>query len=199
MRSLRFLAILAMLSGKVLWAGSPDVVVVTLDTYRADRLAPWGGPPSTAPLLNGWAESGTVFVSCSAPAPVTLPSHASLLTGCWPARTGLHDNGLGVLAPSAPVLAGFLRERGYRCEAVVASAVLEGRYGISRGFHGYDDAVGPDLVRRAGEVTDRALSILSGRGNGPMFLWVHYFDAHKPYSSPCTETGPPEPYLAPCR
>lgn len=184
MRSLRFFAVLFLLSGTALWGGAPDVVVVTLDTYRADRFAAWGGPPSTAPHLNGWAGSGTAFVSCSAPAPVTLPSHASLLTGCWPSRTGLHDNGLGVLAPTVPVLAEFLREKGYRCEAVVASAVLEGRYGLSRGFHGYDDAVGPDLVRRAGEVTDRALSILSGRRAGPLFLWVHYFDAHEPYSSP---------------
>lgn len=184
MRTLRILGILAFLSGTALWGGTPDLVLVTLDTFRADRLAPWGGPPSTAPRLNALAESGTVFTACTAPAPVTLPSHASLLTGCWPARTGLHDNGLGILAPSVPALAVLLRERGYRCEAVVASAVLEGRTGISRGFHGYDDAVGPDLVRRAGEVTDRALSILKGRGTAPLFLWVHYFDAHEPYASP---------------
>jgi len=197
-RSLRFLMVLALLSGTALWGGSPDVVLITLDTYRADRLAPWGGPPSTAPNLNTLAESGTAFLSCSAPAPVTLPSHASLLTGCWPARTGLHDNGLGTLAPSVPALAELLREKGYRCEAVIASAVLEGRFGIHRGFHGYDDAVGPDLVRHAGEVTDRALSILTSRGAGPLFLWVHYFDTHEPYSSPEAFSArfPSQPYDA---
>lgn len=170
--------------GSLSWSRSPDVVLVTLDTYRADRLEAWKGPASLAPNLNALAAKGTAFTACTAPAPLTLPSHGTLLTGAFPSRTGLHDNGTGSLASGVRTLAEALSAAGWRCEAVVASAVLEGRYGLSRGFAVYDDAVGPGRSRSGTEVTDRALSLLRGRGEAPLFLWVHYFDTHEPYSSP---------------
>ncbi|MGC8762792.1 MAG: sulfatase-like hydrolase/transferase [Acidobacteriota bacterium] len=177
-------AVLLGLCGSVLWPRTPDVVLVTLDTFRADRLAAWGAPASPAPALNGLASRGTAFTACTAPAPLTLPSHGTLLTGAFPSRTGLHDNGTGTLAPGVRTLAEVLSKAGWRAEAVVASAVLEGRFGLNRGFSVYDDAVGPARARSATEVTDRALSLLRQRGEKPLFLWVHYFDTHEPYSSP---------------
>jgi len=170
--------------GSLLWSRDRDVVLVTLDTFRADRLAAWGAQASPAPLLDGLAARGTAFTACTAPAPLTLPSHGTLLTGAFPARTGLHDNGTGSLASGVKTLAEVLSAAGWRSEAVVASAVLEGRFGLSRGFSVYDDAVGPARARSAAEVTDRALSLLRQRGEKPLFLWVHYFDTHEPYTSP---------------
>lgn len=170
--------------GSVLWPKSPDLVLITLDTFRADRLEAWRGGPSPAPNLNALATRGSAFTACTAPAPLTLPSHGTLLTGAFPSRTGLHDNGTASLAPGVRTLAEVLSAKGWRTEAVVASAVLEGRFGLNRGFAHYDDAVGPHRARNAAEVTDRALSLLRGRGAQPLFLWVHYFDTHEPYFSP---------------
>ncbi len=165
-------------------AGSPSVVLISLDTFRADRLAPWGGSPDLAPNLGGLAAKGTAFTGCFAPAPLTLPSHATILTGASPEVTGLRDNGFGKLAAGVPTLAKVLSERGYGTAAVVAAPVLDGRYGLSRGFSAYDDALGAAISRTAEEVTDRALARLRVPRRGPLFLWVHYFDAHFPYTSP---------------
>lgn len=161
----------------------PDVVLVTLDTFRADRLAPWGGAPTLAPALNGLAARGRVYTTCFTPSPVTLPAHAALLTGCYPPKTGLLDNGVGRLSPKAPALAEAFAAAGYKTAAVISAAVLDGRYGLDRGFQLYDDSVGPAGLRDASEVTDRALRFLSS-GSGPRFLWAHYFNTHEPYLAP---------------
>ncbi len=164
-------------------AQSPNIVLVSLDTFRADRLAAWGAPPELAPNLNALAAKGACFTGCSAPAPETLPSHATLLTGAYPSLTGLHANGFGRLA-AIPTLAEVLSARGYATCAVVASPVLNSRYGLSKGFAAYDDALGSASSRTANDVTDRALAKLRAPRKGPVFLWVHYFDAHFPYASP---------------
>jgi choline-sulfatase len=169
-------------------AQKPAVVLISLDTFRADRMAGYGGDPAITPALNGLASRGTVFSVCFTPVPITLPAHATLLTGCDPSRTALHDNGRGALAKGLPDLAESFKAAGYETRAVIASVVLEGRYGLERGFSAYDDAVGPGLRRTAGEVTDRALAALK-EAKGPIFLWVHYYDCHEEYD-------PPQPYLS---
>ncbi len=165
-------------------AREPSVVLISLDTFRADRLEAWGGPKGLAPNLNGLAAGGLRLTRCFTPAPLTLPAHATLLTGDFPSHTGLHDNGLGRLAEGIPTLAQRFASRGYKTYAVVASSVLASRYGLARGFSQYDDAVGPTGSRGAEQVTDRALSDVKAAGQAPFFLWVHYFDTHEPYDAP---------------
>ncbi len=167
-----------------LLAESPNLVLISLDTFRADRLAPWGGPADLAPNLNGLAAKGTAFTDCFAPAPETLPSHATMLTGAEPPVTSLRSNGLGRLNPQVRTLAEALSARGYTTAAVVSSTVLASRYGLGRGFGTYDDALGLAGSRPAGEVTDRAVAFLKVPRQGPVFLWAHYFDAHFPYRAP---------------
>jgi len=176
--------LLALLLPVAFLAQAPNVVLVSLDTFRADKLAAWGGSPALAPNLNALAAKGTAFTSCFAPAPETLPSHATLLTGAYPSRTGLHNNGLGRLASGVPTLAEALSAHGYTTAAVIASPVLNARYGLARGFAHYDDMLGTFGSRPAGEITDRALALLKAPRKGPLFLWVHYFDTHFPYGAP---------------
>jgi tetratricopeptide (TPR) repeat protein len=173
-----------------LWtrAQRPDVVLISLDTFRADRMAAYGGTPALTPSLNALATKGVTFSTCFTPVPITLPAHATLLTGCDPARTTLHDNGRGHLAKELPNLAESFKAAGYDTKAVLASVVLEGRYGLEVGFSSYDDKVGPTLRRNADEVTDKALAALKG-AKTPIFLWVHYYDCHEEYE-------PPEPYAS---
>lgn len=180
------LMVLAFLGSPASRAESPNIVLISLDTFRADRLAPWGGPKDLAPALNALAAKGSVYTGCFAPAPITLPSHATLLTGAFPQKTGLHDNGFGRLAAGVPTLAQVLSARGYTTSAVVAAPVLDGRYGLSRGFATYDDALGPVVSRKGDEITDRALALIRAPRKGPLFIWVHYFDAHFPYEVPAT-------------
>ena len=175
---------LAFFAAPAFAAGNPDVVIISLDTFRADRLAPWGGAPNLAPNLNALAAKGSVFTACFAPAPVTLPSHATLLTGAFPERSGLRDNGFGRLAKGIPTLAEILAAQGYDTAAIVAAPVLDHRYGLSRGFASYDDALGPIVSRKATDITDRALAKIRARRKAPLFLWVHYFDTHFPYEAP---------------
>lgn len=120
--------------------------------------------------------------------PETLPSHTSILTGLYPGGHQIHENGRFV-AESHPLLAEQLRQGGYRTAAVVSAYVLARRFGLARGFDEYDDGLGPAVnERNAGETTDRALALVSRTSaDRPLFLWVHYFDAHAPYA-------PPEPY-----
>ena len=155
-----FLLALAVFATSTLRAQTPNVVLISLDTFRADRLTPWGGPPDLAPNLDALAAKGSCFTSCFAPAPETLPSHATLLTGAYPSLTGLHNNGFGKLAPAVPTLAEVLSAKGYATCAVIASQVLNSRYGLSRGFSGLRRRLGSAVSRTANEVTDRALAKL---------------------------------------
>ncbi len=177
-------ASLALLASWGAMAESPNLVLISLDTFRPDRLAPWGASPDLAPNLNALAAQGTAFTACFAPAPLTLPSHATLLTGAFPEQTGLRDNGFGRLRSGLPTLAEVLAARGYRTSAVVAAPVLSRQYGLDRGFSHYDDALGSAVSRTAQEVTDRALSQIRTPRKSPFFLFVHYFDTHFPYASP---------------
>ena len=170
-------------------AGNPppaSVILITLDTTRADRLPPYDGGVAL-PAIEQLARGGVVFDQAIAPAPLTLPSHSSLFTGRIPPEHGARVNGL-TLGGGFPTLAERLRDAGYRTAAFVGSIVLDGGRGLRRGFDVYDevnDGVGARRVRRpANEVVDAALGWLNARDASPFFMWVHLYDAHAPYALP---------------
>ncbi len=167
-----------------------SVLLITVDTLRADRIGAYGGPVAT-PAMDGLARRGVLFENAITPAVMTLPSHASILTGMNPPAHGIRDNGDYRLADGALTLAEVLRSRGMRTGAVVASFVLDSMFGLDQGFEQYDDALparSPNeafLAERRGEsVTDAAVRYLRGVTGSRFFLWVHYFDPHHPYAAP---------------
>lgn len=170
---------------------APDVVLITLDTTRADYLGSYGARGARTPVLDGLARRGTRWARAVTPSPLTLPAHASLLTGLAPPEHGVRDNGTAVLPAQVPTLATALSARGYATAAVVASRVLDRRFGLARGFASYDDKTPAEQIgeygypeRNARQVTDAALEWLARRPAGkPFFLWVHYYDPHAPYES----------------
>jgi len=172
-----------------------NVLLVTIDTLRADRVGFAGYEGVETPVMDGLAAQGVVFEDAIAAGPVTLPSHATILTGRYPPAHGALDNGFYSLPEDVPTLATALRERGYDTAAVVGSYVLIDRTGLDAGFQEYDDTFSKPRQRgqayrerRAGDVTAAAKRWLEGRDSAaPFFLWVHYFDPHAPYD-------PPEPY-----
>ncbi len=175
----------------------PDLLLITLDTTRADHLSFLGdaGPPT--PRIDGIAAGGAAFAAAFAPAPLTLPSHATMMTGLLPTEHGVRDNGGFALGEASPTLAALLADRGWRTGAFVGAAVLDHATGLDRGFSVYDDAVGESGAdgpfqygrRRGDAVVAAALDWLDGAGPEPVFLWVHLFDAHAPYAAPEPERG----------
>jgi len=157
----------------------PSILLVTLDTTRADSI----GPDATGigtPSFNAVAARGRLFRQAYATVPETLPSHASMMTGLYPAGHGIHENARR-LADATPVLAEQLKGAGYRTAAVVASFVLAKRFGLARGFDAYDDRLPEGRQdRTAREVTDAGLAALEAESAAPLFLWVHYWDPHHP-------------------
>lgn len=166
-------------------AALPTIVLVTLDTVRADALGHEGGRAET-PVLDAIAAKGVRFAQAYTSAPTTLPAHTSMLTGLHPAAHGVHENGR---RPSAnlELLAERLKKKGYQTAAFVSGFPLARRFGLDRGFDRYDDDFGDAVERSAAETTDRVLSFVRQPTDRPLFLWVHYYDAHEPYS-------PPEPF-----
>lgn len=171
------------------------MLLITLDTVRADRLGTYGFSAAETPHIDALVDRGVRFEDATAPAPITLPSHATMMTGLYPPRHGVRDNGLFRLADEQVTLAERLHGEGYETAAFVGCFVLDRRYGLSQGFDTYDfevDAQGfqPSNFdfnqRSAGAVTDAAIAWLRNRkeSNHPFFIWTHYFDAHVPYQSP---------------
>ena len=164
----------------------PSILLVTLDTTRADAIGP-DAKGMTTVSFNAVAARGRLFQQAYSTVPETLPSHASLMTGLYPAGHGVHENARH-LPDATPVLAERLRQAGYRTAAYVSSFVLAKRFGLDRGFDVYDDALAVGRQdRTATEVTDAALAELDRSAAAPLFLWVHYWDPHHPYT-------PPEPF-----
>lgn len=162
------------------------VVLVTLDTFRVDRLAAYGHAPGLTPNLDALASRGVHFQRCLAVAPITLPAHASILTGVDPIAHGLRVNGVGTLPSDVPMLPESLRGAGFRTGAFVSSAVLDRRHLLIRGFDIYDDFMAEDdddsPLERTGERTvAAALRFTAANAGKDVFLWVHLFDAHAPY------------------
>ena len=173
----------------------PDVLLITLDTTRADRLGGYGGTPGTTPTLDALASGGVLFRRAYTHVPTTLASHASLFTGLTPARHGVHENGTFALDATTPTIAEAFTAAGYRTGAFVSSVVLDRRYGLARGFQEYADDLGRHASgnvlaeRRAEDTVEQALGFLTQAGAQPTFTWVHLYDAHHPYV-------PPEPFAA---
>jgi arylsulfatase A-like enzyme/Tfp pilus assembly protein PilF len=168
-----------------------NVLLVTIDTLRADRIGAYGNASGLTPTIDRLASEGLRFDSMRAQVPLTLPSHASLLTGRIPPRHGVRDNGTYRLDPSHETLATALKSAGYATGAFVGAFVLDARFGLARGFDLYDDQYGerPALgrvevvERRAEEVTTRATGWIRA-AQGPWFAWVHVYDPHEPYAPP---------------
>jgi arylsulfatase A-like enzyme/tetratricopeptide (TPR) repeat protein len=170
-----------------------SVLLITIDTLRADRLGAYGYAAAKTPHLDRLAEKGVLFLCAFTHCPVTLPSHATLLTGRLPYQHGVRSNSLYRLSDSETTLAETLKSAGYATAAFVSAAALDRRFGLDQGFDVYDDEMAPlgsgQLIaeRDASSVTAKALGWLAEAGPRPFFLWVHYFDPHHPYA-------PPEPF-----
>jgi len=173
-----------------------SVLLITLDTTRADRIGAYGFADIETPHLDRLAAEGVLFEQAQAVAPLTLPAHSSIFTGEFPPAHGVRDNGGFYLDDEHVVLAEILRDEGLRTGGFVGAFVLDAKWGIAQGFdHYFDDFELGDTVRMAlneierpaGEVTDAALAWLSEAPEARFFSWVHYYDPHSPYE-------PPEPF-----
>ena len=184
-------------------AGRPNVLIVSFDTTRADALSCYGGRPDVTPNLAHLASEGVVFETAFSPVPLTLPAHATLLTGLDPCRHSARDNGAYALPRSATTLAETLRDAGWSTFAVVASIVLLPRFGLDQGFDRYD---ADGLVVTAGNDHERTADqvVTAARADWPLqepfFGFVHFYDAHRPYRAPADlEAKFGDPYLAELR
>lgn len=170
----------------------PNVLLITIDTLRADRLGSYGYPAARTPALDRVAAEGVRCSDAIAAAPITAPSHSSILTGLWPPAHGVRDNGTYSLPLEAETLAERLQKNGWATHAIVSAVVLDRRYQLDQGFEQYDDDLWPEdepklfmiRDRPARKTTDRFLAWLDGRpaeDARPFFAWLHYFDPHQPY------------------
>ena len=185
--------------------GARDVVLITIDTLRADTLGFAGHPEVVTPALDQLAAEGRVFTNAHAHNVVTLPSHANILTGLYPYQHGIRDNAGFVLDSGIPTLATWLQEADWATGAFVASYPLDSRFGLGRGFDIYDDEYPRShrsnefsLAERPGnEVVDRALIWWDSVAGRSRFLWLHLFDPHAPYEppEPWASRFPDQPYL----
>lgn len=175
-------------------AESPSVLLITVDTLRADRLGSYGYRLTQTPHLDGLAEDAVLFEKAVTPVPLTLPAHASLMTGTYPLYHGIRTNSGFVLPEEVDTLAEAFKEAGYRTGAAVGAFVLDSRFGLDQGFDTYADGFQTETLElvsqqiaehRAEDVVDRALTWLAQvPGGETFFYWLHLFDPHAPYSPP---------------
>ena len=168
-----------------------NLLVITLDTTRADSLGAYGGEGNHTPNLDRLARGGIMFKNCSTPVPLTLPAHASLFTGRTPLAHQVRNNGRYALAPGELTLAERLKPAGFRSYAVIASYVLLGRFGLKQGFDEYDDSLDSYKIMNsynteipADAVSSRFLDWLSKHKDERFFAWIHFYDPHEPYAPP---------------
>lgn len=175
---------------------SVNVVVITIDTLRPDHLGCYGYKRIRTPNIDALAADGIRFERAYTPVPVTLPSHTVIFTGTYPTFSGIHDFAGNKLGPNQPTLASVLKDHGYVTGAVVASAVLDSRFGLNRGFDFYYDhfdfnrlqeANIEEMERPGNVVADVTLDWLEKNYQKKFFLWMHLYDPHYPYR-------PPAPY-----
>ncbi len=173
-----------------------NLVIVTLDTTRADRIGAYGSREVETPTFDRLAAEGALFEQAVSVAPLTLPAHSSIFTGKFPPEHGVRDNGGFFLGPDQVTLAEILKGRGYRTGGFVGAYVLAGKWGINQGFDTYFDdfdlsgvrAVSLSAIQRpANEVLDKALPWIEQSNGSPFFAWIHLYDPHAPYR-------PPEPF-----
>jgi arylsulfatase A-like enzyme/tetratricopeptide (TPR) repeat protein len=175
---------------------SLNIVLLTIDTLRADHLECYGYDKVKTPHINRLAAEGTRFRDVISPTPLTLPAHSSIFTGTYPLFHGVRDNGGFYLDPKHVTLAEVLKEKGYQTGAFVGAFVLDSRWGVDQGFDYYFDnfdltkykKISLDSVQRRGdEVLGEARNWIGRNGQGKFFAWIHLYDPHTPYE-------PPEPY-----
>lgn len=175
---------------------SPNVILITIDTVRADHLGCYGAKDVKTPTLDGLARDGILFEHAISQVPLTWPSHAAILTGTYPFQNGVQDFTGQPLDPRFRSVAQVFKQQGYATGAVVSAFVLDRSWGLSRGFDFYDDAFSADTFRqkdiglvdrKAGESVTHAISWLQKPTRRPFFLWLHLYDPHSPYD-------PPEPF-----
>ncbi len=175
-----------------------SVILVTVDTLRADKVGCYGNPRVRTPAMDALAASGIRFENCIAQTPLTLPSHTTIMTGTLPIHHGVRDNGGFVVPSELTTLAELFKARGYDTAAFIAAYVLDGKWGLDQGFDTYFDQfdlsryekISLGEVQRPGnEVIDEALAWIEGKKDGKFFAWIHLYDPHTPYL-------PPEPYFS---
>jgi arylsulfatase A-like enzyme/Flp pilus assembly protein TadD len=174
----------------------PNIVLITIDTVRADHIGCYGAKEVQTPTIDGLARDGTVFERAISQVPLTWPSHAVILTGTYPFQNGVQDFTGQPLAPQFRSVAQAFKQHGYATGAVVSAFVLDRSWGLARGFDFYDDAFSPEAFqkrdlglvdRKAGESVKHAINWLKQRSRRPFFFWLHLYDPHSPYD-------PPEPF-----
>ncbi len=170
-----------------------NVVLLTLDTLRADHLGAYGSADVRTPNLDELAREGVVFEQTMTSAPLTLPAHGSIMTGQFPPKHGVRDNGGFFLGPEQVTLAEILSSQGFQTGATVGAFVLDSKWGLDQGFAAYQDdfdltdvkAMSLASVKRPGnEVVDLALKWMDGIADQRFFSWLHLYDPHAPYESP---------------
>ncbi|HEX4825997.1 MAG TPA: sulfatase-like hydrolase/transferase [Candidatus Polarisedimenticolaceae bacterium] len=170
-----------------------DLLLITIDTARADRFSYTGGKVPGTPHVDALAAEGAGFTNAMTPVPLTLPAHASLMTGRLPASHTVRDNGFHRLPDAETTLAEILSGAGRSTAAFIGAEVLDRRYGLDQGFGTYDERFsGGDVPaglsyypeRDAESVVHAALAWLPGQAGRPVFVWVHLFDPHAPYRPP---------------
>ena len=179
------------LAAAVAGSPAPSLLLVTIDTLRADRVGAYGYALAQTPALDGLARDGVRVQEAVVHVPQTRPSHTSLFTGRYPYEHGIRDNAQGPLAPRWPTLAERLRNAGWETGAAIGAYPVSRSSGLDRGFGFFDDpfalqnaTTAARSERRAGEVVDKALAWLERPRKAPFFLWVHLFDPHAPYEAP---------------
>ncbi|MFB3921569.1 MAG: sulfatase-like hydrolase/transferase [Terriglobia bacterium] len=173
-----------------------NIILITVDTLRADRLGCYGNTSVETPAMDALASDGVLFQRAIAQVPLTAPSHAAILTGTYPVWNGMRDWTDPGMRPDVPTLAEIFKRQGYQTAAFVSAFALDSMWGLNRGFDYYDDwfkaqdyrqAKRQSVERPAQETVERALAWLKSRGATPFFLWLHLYDPHAPYT-------PPEPF-----
>jgi choline-sulfatase len=191
------LSLLLTSAGPTAQRGAPNILLVTIDTLRADRLGSYGYKLARTPVLDRLAAEGTRFADATTHAPLTYPAHAAILTGRYPGAYGIRLNGMRPLPAAASTLAERLKSAGYHTAAVVGSVILDRSYGLDQGFDLYDDrfAIRPAEIQAVAEVQRPAAAVTAAATvwlkdaarqskAAPWFLWAHYYDPHLPYDAP---------------
>ena len=178
-----------------------NVVIITIDTTRADHLACYGHPRASTPSIDALAKEGVLFENAFTPVPITCPSHATIMTGKVPIGHGIRDNGIFILPENQETLAEILKANGYACAAGIGAFPLLSRFGLDQGFDLYDERLGVEFndlegnrsirkqrlffdERKAALVNESVFPWLNENHQTPFFLWLHYFDPHHPHEAP---------------
>ena len=173
---------------------NPPIILISVDTLRADRLSCYGSLHISTPNIDAMRKGGTLFFGINSQVPLTLPSHTSIFTSNYPFATGIEDNGQE-LRPNTVTLATVLKAHGYHTAAFVGGFVLDRRFGLNQGFDDYDSPFDlhrqagrdPGDIKRFGEDVVRAATVwLRNNSDQSFFVFLHLYDLHTPYNFPAT-------------